>query len=139
MQGAGGCGGLYANILRRAVEMSAITAPNIMTVGLSAGNANTSFWGWYAAAGLSNPVVNMGRTEIPTANFSQYKLMYIPSDSANTPGKLSSLVIPAHAGYGKDLSLLDTADYDSCSCSCSYSALFQMEGMPVCSCIFEAM
>lgn len=86
------CGGLYANVMRLAYNMSALAnVTRIAAMGLNSGVARTSFLGWLTVAGISNSLVDFitYSTNINSLDFTHYRFVYVPSssvshDSSNT-------------------------------------------------------
>ncbi len=95
--GATACGGLYANILEFAVQNSGApgTLGDIVAIGPS-GQALTALNNWNGAttSGPYSITVLATTAQIAAVNFSDYKLLYIPSDF-NTSGGISSTLLAA--------------------------------------------
>ncbi|GFH08829.1 uncharacterized protein HaLaN_03860 [Haematococcus lacustris] len=106
---AGACGRLYPNVLSRAFTSSATTATtNILAVGVNGRNANSSLVGWLSQAGLSASAVTyaLDSTQIAaaaTANFTGFRLIYVPSSWFQTPGGIRDAQSDALAAHKEQL------------------------------------
>lgn len=74
------CGGLYTNVIKRAVELSQIAEPAILAIGCNFGNALSSFSNWISYAGYSD-IYRVDHMNYPDdilyADFAAYKMIYV--------------------------------------------------------------
>ncbi|GIL44854.1 hypothetical protein Vafri_2312 [Volvox africanus] len=89
------CGKLYANIIKKALDMAPLDASGIIAFGTftSGSPARTSLEGWVQLAGypISSITYATDYTKFASFNLTQYKLLYVPSDSSNTVGGITSV------------------------------------------------
>ncbi|KAG2450459.1 hypothetical protein HYH02_004961 [Chlamydomonas schloesseri] len=123
------CGALYANVISMAIAYAPSDAEGILAVGTFApgSRARISLEGWVSLADypVSRIIYASNVTDVTSANFSAYKMIYIPSNDLNTPGGISatlnralisvkqkvidfvnkrsgSLVVLTQAGFGRE-------------------------------------
>jgi len=92
------CGGLYAKALKFIVDNSQSAGTGILAIGVNSSRALIGFNSWNNTAnGGPGVAVTHVRTtaEIANADFSNFAVIYIPSDSSNTGGGINSTQLSA--------------------------------------------
>ena len=91
--GGTACGGLYLNVMQQAVYFATLKSAylgnksGILAVGINGSPALTQFQSWITAGNIKEPVTHITNTTLlQTVNFSQYKVLYIPSALVNNGG-----------------------------------------------------
>ncbi|MEK9629121.1 MAG: PKD domain-containing protein [Nitrospinota bacterium] len=92
------CGQMIGKTLSFIVNNSQSSGSGILAIGVNSGRALSSLNGWNTPThGGPNVAITHARTttEIANANFSDYAMIYIPSDNRNTGGGITSTQMTA--------------------------------------------
>ncbi|EFJ49171.1 hypothetical protein VOLCADRAFT_90034 [Volvox carteri f. nagariensis] len=88
------CGKLYANMIKKALDLAPADASGILAFGSfsSTSNARKSLESWVTSAGYSTSIITYATSSstYSSYNLTRYKMIYVPSDNGNTDGGITS-------------------------------------------------
>jgi hypothetical protein len=87
---ASSCNGLIVTIFSYAISLSGVknTQKDVLALGITGAQALSAFTSWQSGVGFTADILNTD-SEINNVDFSQYKVIYMPSSSYQTTGGIS--------------------------------------------------
>jgi hypothetical protein len=87
---ASSCNGLIVTIFSSAISLSSVrnTVKDVLAIGITGSQALSAFSSWQGGAGFTADIVNTD-LEIMNVDFTEYKVLYMPSSSLQTGGGIS--------------------------------------------------